>query len=72
MDIAVVINTCDDCRYRDHSGAYTPGGAKPICGHDKACVKRKATFDKYHWKQRVIEDLNKIPNWCPLKHGASY
>ena len=72
MEITVIINNCEDCRHKDHSGAYTIGGAKPICGHDDACVKRKATFDKYDWNQRIIEDLNKIPNWCPLKLGSCY
>lgn len=26
---------------------------------------------KHHWYHRIVED-NKIPDWCPLKHGAGY
>jgi len=27
---------CATCHHRDHSGVFTPGGAKPICGHPDA------------------------------------
>jgi len=36
MEITVTINNCHDCRHLDHSGSYTPGGAKWICGHPYA------------------------------------
>lgn len=28
---------CGNCRHRGNSGAFTPGGAKDICGHPDAC-----------------------------------
>lgn len=37
MTVQVTINTCKDCRHLDHSGAFTPGGALPVCGHNDAC-----------------------------------
>ena len=30
------IGNCHECRHIDHSGAFTPGGAKMICGHPDA------------------------------------
>ena len=35
MTIQYEVN-CRTCQYRDHSGAFTPGGAKNICGHSDA------------------------------------
>ena len=32
MEITVSLTNCSGCRHRDHSGAFTPGGAKAICG----------------------------------------
>lgn len=37
MQITTTINTCTDCRHLDHSGAFTPGGALPVCRHHNAC-----------------------------------
>lgn len=77
MLITVEIKSCSDCRYRDHSGAFTPGGAKPVCGHPDACDDWKKRVTPY----RRVFDKNgydycrlpkKIPDWCPLKHGSSY
>lgn len=36
MEIRVVINTCWDCRYLGHSGAFGIGGAKLVCEHPDA------------------------------------
>jgi hypothetical protein len=33
MLITVEVNHCVQCRHIDHSGSFTPGGAKHICGH---------------------------------------
>jgi len=41
-------------------------------------AKRDLTHFKYHWIHRVLTKGNKdpkvikIPDWCPLKHGAKY
>jgi len=79
MQIIVQINSCAECRHRDHSGAFTPGGSRPICGHSKA-VKTFTQFktfkpgkedDKWHWRHRVL-DMKKIPGKCPLVLGYLY
>lgn len=78
--VSVCLRICQECRHNDHSGAFTPGGAKQICGHHDAYrwatrdkrVNRKDKDDKYHWRHRVINDPKKIPGWCPLKNGAGY
>lgn len=64
MEIKIKIKSCNDCRHLSHSGAFTPGGAKPVCDHDKAIPTKeeigskrwggKITKDLYHWKNRVI------------------
>lgn len=33
MQITVTLDNCSHCRHRDHSGSFTPGGAKQICGY---------------------------------------
>ncbi len=42
MLITIEIKHCGYCRHRDHSGAFTPGGAKKICGHPDItdCIKK--------------------------------
>ena len=36
LTVTVVIKGCKSCRHKDHSGAFTHGGARNICGHDAA------------------------------------
>jgi hypothetical protein len=88
MQITIIITDCNDCRHRDHSGAFTKGGTKPICGHPLAVdyatkdkkfpkppIKGSGKDEKYHWRHRVLKkdgDLLKIPGWCPLKFGEGY
>lgn len=73
MNITVTINSCRDCKYLDHSGSFTPGGAKLICGHRDAIPSRRSVGDdNYHWKYRVIEDANKVWDRCPLMKGSEY
>lgn len=79
---------CGNCAHRDHSGLYTPGGAKKICGHTNAAL----TFSKlppdefhvasktlkdpdnpWHWSHRVIDHKQpEPPPECPLRHGGLY
>lgn len=56
------IETCRDCRHRDHTGGFTPGGAKPCCGHPDTC--QRLGYDCF---KRVIDPPNIIPEWCPLR-----
>lgn len=73
MPVVVVYQNCLDCHHLDHSGSYTPGGAKLICGNSDACrtatagKKLKKKDDRYHWKYRRVGDGRKIPDWCPLR-----
>jgi len=82
MQIVVNITSCNGCRHRDHSGAYTPGGAKPICGHNcsvdfapgaRTAKKSGNKDDRWNWQHRVLKNPDyQIPEWCPLKHGREY
>ncbi len=81
MQIKKIITTCNDCRHRDHSGAFTKGGAKPACGHPCAAAYATArklikdSDEKYHWRYRTLKKVGsalQIPAWCPLKHGEEY
>ena len=65
MEITVIINKCSDCYHKDHSGAFTPGGAKSECGHPSIFRDTREYF-------KQLPDNLKIPDWCPLKHGAAY
>ena len=94
LTITVVLKNCTECRYIDHSGAFTIRGARNICRHDDAkenfptrtkeefweeypeYKKRDGDIPddtwRYHWYNRIIPDINKIPDCCPLKHGSGY
>lgn len=64
------INYCNECPHVSHSGAFTPGGAKPICGNTLACSAR-AVKNRHHWMNRVLSTLPngnlEVPKWCPIK-----
>ena len=67
IQVTVVLETCYDCMHRDHSGAFTPGGPKQTCDHPDACDERGS-----NWRNRVIREPRKIPQWCPIRHGSQY
>jgi len=77
MELTNRNNSCDNCPHRDHSGAFTPGGAQATCSHSDACKDRceipeqhrydGKRRDKHHWYNRRIGNGNPSPNWCPLK-----
>ncbi len=69
----VTINLqCQSCHHRDHSGSFTHGGARAICGHSGSCKARKSIREfkqeypmyagrdlshwKHHWYNRIIDD----------------
>ena len=78
MKYVVTVNNCGECHYASHSGAFTPGGAQPVCGHPKTVSKKGP-----EWTKRVIPHVmvkggyrnmencaklkEKIPGWCPLR-----
>lgn len=76
MKYVTEIKNCEECHHQDHSGAFTPGGAQPVCGHPDT-VERKGTS----WKKRVLPHIReidedqplpgyrimRIPAWCPLR-----
>jgi len=63
MPRVTIINTCLECPHIDHSGGFTKGGAKRICGHGKIVECRGSD-----WEKRVLPDQKgkHIPSWCPL------
>lgn len=63
--ILELIENCGECRHADHSGAFTPGGARPICGHPDVIEARG--FD---WAERIRPAGQAIPDWCPLPESV--
>jgi hypothetical protein len=75
MEIKVTINSCGDCKHRDHTGAFTPNGSLGCCRHRESpkdfCMKKHTGREKDNdYLIAKIEDG--IPDWCPLKKGAKY
>ena len=62
MTKIIRIESCNDCPDRQHTGAFSDGGARAIC-HNR---KRLDETD-YDTESRIIEDPKKIPAWCPLE-----
>jgi hypothetical protein len=81
MEMTNNSNTCENCPFRGHSGAFTPGGARNVCKHDDAYEDRfeipeeyrkgfyevSAPRNKYHWFNNHIGTGTPSPDWCPLK-----
>lgn len=65
----ITINNCNECHFLDHSGAFTPGGAKPHCNNQLSCGPRIRKHWE-HWKNRILKKDKdgkiQIPTWCPL------
>lgn len=58
VSIAFTLNHCRQCAHIDHSGAFTKGGARTICGHDCATEtleKLDALASKKSFKQAYPE-----------------
>jgi hypothetical protein len=88
MKVTIEIKTCRACHHVDHSGGFTMGGARTICGHSDACKVRKSEnefkgeYPEYHkrgdydkdWKYHWFNRIvgKKIPSWCPVKNGSPY
>ena len=81
INIAININSCDDCKHVSHTGQLTKGGAKPCCNHDDTvkekghnCFDRVIPYSSEYsdiWNRnfRVVKG---IPKWCPLLNGGNY
>lgn len=76
-----IINSCYDCKYLNHTGAFTKGGAKPCCNHRQTCkekgydcFKRIIPYESVNNKYFLnsIHSPKQIPKWCPLKRGYEY
>ena len=75
MLITVKIKYCHQCHYVDHSGAFTPGGAKPICQHPDV-IEIVAKFKDIECPPDYIKHLNneksplhkKAVNYIHWKH----
>jgi hypothetical protein len=71
--VQLSIPTCGDCPFVDHSGAFTEGGAKSICGHRNALgtfTEHVVGEDRYHWKHRVVDSGTAPPPQCPIRVAA--
>lgn len=67
MPKMITFHSCHNCPHVDHSGAFTVGGAKTICGHNETCKKRG-----YEWYKRTIKSMKgKFPSWCPLPNTSN-
>ena len=72
--VTTIIKNCVDCPHVDHTGAFTKGGAKPVCGHlDIIKEKGHNCFDRvipyktvYREDGRTFRTPKRIPDWCPL------
>ena len=62
MQITVEINNCRQCRHVDHSGSFTAGGARAICGHSDACKARK-TYEEF---------LNEYPMYAKREYDGDF
>ncbi len=73
MKYVTEINSCEQCHYVNHSGAFTPGGAQPVCGHPDKTKGKGASWTTRvipHTMERGFQNLAKvteIPRWCPLR-----
>ncbi len=73
MQITVTIDSCRECRHAGHTGAFTKGGSKPVCGHRDYCKSVKSDGeDRMSCFDRILMDFPNIPQWCVLKHGSCY
>ncbi len=74
----IIIEICDQCPHRTHSGGFTPGGAFPLCGITKAPEDQRMV--DYRGNRRILpwetghgrdgrafrSYTGEIPGWCPL------
>ena len=64
MLITVEVNSCRQCRHRDHSGGFTHGGARGICGHSDSCKERKSIDEfKTEYPMYADEMNGDMKNW---------
>lgn len=65
LHITVVLEDCSECRHIDHSGSFTHGGARVICGHpDSTKVRRSKTqFRKEYPEYRLEMKAEKWQYW---------
>jgi len=66
MNRKIIITSCHGCPFRDHSGGFTPGGAKPICMKTDPTRVLPFTAGLDHRDVPTRVATNVIPSWCPL------
>ena len=76
----IVLETCSDCPYRDHKGAFGNPSCVPCCRHPAARREDGMSRELPHTlsegkpmlsgekKFRAIPTYV-IPKWCPLEHN---
>ena len=61
MEVVIKIETCNDCMHKNHTGAFTPGGAKPCCNHPHTVEMRGAdVFKRVIPYKNVYEDQRSV------------
>jgi hypothetical protein len=77
----ISIKRCSQCPHSDHSGAFTKGGAWPVChgpgvNADWGNIKYNDPKAGKKWSPPILptdKDRNRIdeiPDWCPLPNGV--
>ena len=81
MSRKIVIENCGCCPEYDHSGAFTRGGAFPLCSKTRAPESQQKKYKWYCrilpfkvvwsevWGKEIRQYTGKIPGWCPLKEN---
>lgn len=51
VKLTVILESCYQCQHLDHSGAFTQGGARDICGHYNACDFFPSKTKEQFWEE---------------------
>lgn len=82
MNRKIVISSCNGCSNQDHSGAFTQGGAIPLChgigGKGPKTDRWPDEFGSVLPFESVLDTQNipirnptgEIPDWCPLPRDS--
>jgi hypothetical protein len=71
MSRYIQINSCEDCPFKGHSGAFTPGGASLLCDNKEARKDESIPGVKQYNRpflnpKKRIEIPKQFPEFCPL------
>jgi len=60
----IQVQDCSSCPHLSHTGAFTRGGAKPLCNHPTTVKERLGKEGGLSKMQ--IPKFPRQPKWCPL------